>query len=771
MPVIGQVGRRSPGVRFLNAFIHLLLAVGAVTMIYPLLLVLGGSVRSNVDSSELNPVPDYLFSDRAMFRNYIEAKYNENLALAAMCHGQDYYSFKDVLPPPVVRKQSVADWRGFLRDRVLSPTQYALGFAAGRGVKPRQQRKYVAGLERRFQGDITALNREFRTYFTTWWQLGVSSEDYFRRDLSLMLPPLMRDFEHYKESQPESDRIVFCMQTLFTDGLLKTRYSNRIDRLNTALGTSYLSYRQVTLPESCPPEGSPLRPAWEEFARTMVNLQYVRLDAGAAPAWRAFLAGRYRDIATFNKRLGTNHTSFDAVPLPDMPPNRGELFSDWESFVSREARTEQLRLVGPEFDFRRMLHAKYVTIDALNQAHEYGFPGFESIPLGTEPPAGNRVQRADWLAFVRATVPVEELVLAGAAAADYERHLVKLYAGGIDPSADPRPFLDGVNQAYGTDYKHVSDIMMPRPPLHALGARARADWEHFVKEDADTNYYRIDSEAYAKQWHAFLRSKYGDVGKLNTAWGLLLTSFDQVVPPQLENDWAWMTAQRRQVRQEFLGRNFRVVLDFLLFNGRGFANTFIYCLLSVLTVLTVNPVAAYAMSRYRMPSAYKILLFCMLTMAFPPIVLGIPNFLQLKELGLLNTFWALVLPGMANGYSIFLLKGFFDTLPQELFESARIDGAGEWTMFWRITMSLSKPILAVIALNGFTAAYSNFMFAFLVCQDERMWTLMVWLYQLQTMSSQPVVFASIVLAALPPLLIFVFCQNIIMRGIVVPVEK
>jgi multiple sugar transport system permease protein len=161
----------------------------------------------------------------------------------------------------------------------------------------------------------------------------------------------------------------------------------------------------------------------------------------------------------------------------------------------------------------------------------------------------------------------------------------------------------------------------------------------------------------------------------------------------------------------------------------------------------------------------------MLTMAFPPMVTQIPVFLMLRRFNLLNTFAALVLPGLANGYAIFLLKGFFDSLPRELYESAEIDGASEWTMFWCITMNLSKPILSVIALQAFTVAYSNFMFALLICQDEKMWTLMVWLYELQQRSGQAVVYASLIIAAIPTFIIFALCQKIIIRGIVVPVEK
>ena len=124
-----------------------------------------------------------------------------------------------------------------------------------------------------------------------------------------------------------------------------------------------------------------------------------------------------------------------------------------------------------------------------------------------------------------------------------------------------------------------------------------------------------------------------------------------------------------------------------------------------------------------------------------------------------------------NGYFIFLLKGFFDSLPRDLYEAADIDGAGEWTKFWTITMSLSKPILAVIALGAFTAAYSAFMMALIVIPDRDMWTLMVWIFQLQSQSHQAVVYASLLIAAVPTFGVFVICQRVIIRGIIVPVEK
>ncbi|MCD8480638.1 MAG: hypothetical protein LRZ88_10795 [Candidatus Cloacimonetes bacterium] len=110
-------------------------------------------------------------------------------------------------------------------------------------------------------------------------------------------------------------------------------------------------------------------------------------------------------------------------------------------------------------------------------------------------------------------------------------------------------------------------------------------------------------------------------------------------------------------------------------------------------------------------------------------------------------------------------------MPSEIFESARIDGAGEFRLFWQFTLFLSKPILAVIALGAFNAAYRNFLFAFIVCQDRSMWTLMVHIYELMQRASPGVGYAALVIAAVPTLGIFIFFQNIIIKGIVIPMEK
>lgn len=230
-------------------------------------------------------------------------------------------------------------------------------------------------------------------------------------------------------------------------------------------------------------------------------------------------------------------------------------------------------------------------------------------------------------------------------------------------------------------------------------------------------------------------------------------------------------AHTGEIRREFAGRNYRYVLDYILINGRAVLNTIIFCSLAILTQLIVNPLAAYALSRYPVKASGQILIFLLATMAFPAEVAMIPSFLLLKDLGLLNTFAALVLPGAASGYMIFLLKGFFDSLPQELFEAGGLDGAKETTLMLRVALPLSRPVLGYLALTAFMASYGAFLYAFLVAQDQRMWTLMVWVYQLQTTAPKAVTMAALALVALPTLVVFLLAQRVIMRGIVLPGER
>ncbi len=241
--------------------------------------------------------------------------------------------------------------------------------------------------------------------------------------------------------------------------------------------------------------------------------------------------------------------------------------------------------------------------------------------------------------------------------------------------------------------------------------------------------------------------------------------------PILADESDWVAANRAQVTTEMATRNWRYVFQAVFTNGKALFNTAVFCLLAILAQLTVNPLAAFALSRYPMKATARILVFLLATMAFPAEVTMIPSFLQLKEMGLLNTFAALVLPGAASGYMILLLKGFFDSLPREVFESGQIDGAKEMVMYWKLALPLSKPVLGYLALIAFMGAYGSFLYAFLVAQDRNIWTLMVYVYQLQGAAPKSIMMAAVTIVALPTLVVFLCAQRVIMRGIVLPDER
>ena len=322
-------------------------------------------------------------------------------------------------------------------------------------------------------------------------------------------------------------------------------------------------------------------------------------------------------------------------------------------------------------------------------------------------------------------------------------------------------------QAYSRLTGHAitdfSEIRLPAYENNTL-------WRNFVPSVPPANLELLGAE---QAWQAFLLGKYGSVGGINRAYGWSLARIEEARLP-LREAMAVTFAQRGW--KDFLygmAANYRMVGEYLFLRGEAFGNTVLLVLLSVLATLTVNPMAAYALSRFGLKSAEKVLLFLLATMAFPAAVTAIPGFLLIRDLGMLNTFAALVLPTLASGMSIFILKGFFDGLPRELYEAAVIDGAKEWQILMRITLPMTTPILAVNALTAFITAYNSWEWALLVCQHQSRWTLAVWMYQMsQQLSDQPwAVMAGFVLVSIPTAVVFIACQKIILRGIVLPSMK
>src|SRR5436190_18233183 len=203
--------------------------------------------------------------------------------------------------------------------------------------------------------------------------------------------------------------------------------------------------------------------------------------------------------------------------------------------------------------------------------------------------------------------------------------------------------------------------------------------------------------------------------------------------------------------------------------GYGFAwktlrpymlNTFFVCGMTALGVLGIGSISAYVFSRYPF-RARKILFVAVLSfMMIPGVLTLVPSFMLMKRLGLLNSFGVLILPYVAGGqvFAIFLLKGFFDGLPGELFESARLDGAGHLRLYWHIVLPLSRQIIAVVAIINTLGAWNNFLWPFITNSDEKYHVIASGLFvmaQTQVASNHSTMYAAYVIASIPLLILFI----------------
>ncbi|AZM45701.1 sugar ABC transporter permease [Streptomyces sp. WAC 06738] len=198
-----------------------------------------------------------------------------------------------------------------------------------------------------------------------------------------------------------------------------------------------------------------------------------------------------------------------------------------------------------------------------------------------------------------------------------------------------------------------------------------------------------------------------------------------------------------------------------------YANSFIVSLLTtVLTVVTAS-LAAFGLSQVRFRFRRGVFLLLLAGIMIPMQVLMIPQFLALQEVGLLNTYWGVVLPQVPNVVAVFVFKQFFDGIPRELIEAARADGAGWLRTYWQIVMPVSRPAVSAVTIFVFVAVWNNFLWPLLVVTDPEMMTLPVGLNSVQDAFGIPYaqLMASAVLGAIPLLVVFALFQRRIVEGI------
>lgn len=201
--------------------------------------------------------------------------------------------------------------------------------------------------------------------------------------------------------------------------------------------------------------------------------------------------------------------------------------------------------------------------------------------------------------------------------------------------------------------------------------------------------------------------------------------------------------------------------------GRMYFNSLFTAGIIVSGVLLSSSLAGFAFAKYRFPGRETLFYLILATMMIPFFVTLIPVFFIVRQLGWIDSYQGLVAPGLTSAYGIFLMRQFMVTVPDELLDAARIDGASEPMIFWRIVVPLVKPALATLGTFTFIGAWNNFLWPLLVLNSRELFTLPLGINSLRSLyaDNTNLLMAGTAVAVLPMLLLFIFLQRYFIQGI------
>jgi ABC-type glycerol-3-phosphate transport system permease component len=222
-----------------------------------------------------------------------------------------------------------------------------------------------------------------------------------------------------------------------------------------------------------------------------------------------------------------------------------------------------------------------------------------------------------------------------------------------------------------------------------------------------------------------------------------------------------------QYQRLFYGYQFRdltLKIDFPVY----YQNTIIVTVISLALVLFLDAMAAYGFAKFEFRG--KTVLFWLMigTMMLPIYATLIPSFWLFSKLKMINTYQALILPGVVDAYGIFLLKQYMETIPNELLDAAKVDGAGAFRRFWQIVVPLSRPALGTLAVFRFLFVWNDYLWPLVIIRKEAMYTLSIGIANMELRQGMIVwgsQMAASVLATLPVILLVLIMQRQFLRGL------
>ena len=201
--------------------------------------------------------------------------------------------------------------------------------------------------------------------------------------------------------------------------------------------------------------------------------------------------------------------------------------------------------------------------------------------------------------------------------------------------------------------------------------------------------------------------------------------------------------------------------------ARYLANSAFLSLVVTVLALVVNSMAGYAFAKFRFRGRERLFRTLLGGLVVPVQVAMLPLFLLMKQLGFINSYWGVIVPGMASIFGIFLIRQYALAVPDELLDAARMDGASEWRIYWSIVLPVIRPILVTLAIFTFMGTWNDFMWPLIVLSDDSKYTLPVALANLsgEHVQDTELMMAGSVLTVLPVLLVFLALQRHYVTGI------
>jgi alpha-1,4-digalacturonate transport system permease protein len=225
--------------------------------------------------------------------------------------------------------------------------------------------------------------------------------------------------------------------------------------------------------------------------------------------------------------------------------------------------------------------------------------------------------------------------------------------------------------------------------------------------------------------------------------------------------------QRNKVR-EFRLATENYINPLERFNFLGFLkNSIIVTVIATLVTLLINSMAAYGLSIYEFRGRNAIMLFVIGTLMIPITVILVPVYLVVTQLGMINSLWAVILPGAATPTGVFLLRQYMLTIPKDLIEAARMDNASEWVIYSKVVVPLAMPAIAVLAIFSIMWRWNEFLWPLIVLNRSEVYTLQVGLnaFQGELDVQWHYILAMTVVTLIPVVVVFAFLQKFITTGI------